>query len=141
MGAVTDVSTGMSITFDSGFFAEIINFDWSGLTREALPTSHMGVAAPGSGKVGNMLHIPGDLSEGGEISVEIHFHANTEPPLDAVAETVTVTWPLASGDSSAATWAGSGFMTSMDISAGLDEVMTATITVKMSGNVTISASS
>ena len=35
------VGTGVAITFDTGFFAEITNIAWSGISRESIDTSHM----------------------------------------------------------------------------------------------------
>jgi hypothetical protein len=131
---------GITAVFStSSFSAEVTDVDWSGISREAIATSHQGTAAAGTGKFGNATFIPGDLSDPGELGMTIHFDPDTEPPIDQVAETITLTWPLASGDASAATWAGSGFITSYDIGAPLDDKMTATVTVKFSGNITMVA--
>lgn len=133
-GTTVDVSTGITIVFGtSGFTAEITDVSWGGISRESVATSHMGTAAPGVGNFGNMTFIPGDLSDPGEITFEIHFNPEDEPPIDQPEETITITWPLAAGDATPADWEGTGFNTGFDIGAPLDDKMTGSLTVKMSG--------
>jgi hypothetical protein len=120
------VGTGTTITFDTGFFAEILSVNWSGITRPSIDTSHMGTATA-------MTYTPGSLFDPGELQVEIAFVPGTAPPWDSVAETCTVTWP----DAGTATWAASGFMTEFEVSGALEERLTATGTVKLSGDITI----
>ena len=139
-GSTVDTATGITVVFaTSAFTAEVKDVSWGGISRESKDISHQGNAAPGAGKFGNMTFMPGDLSDPGELSLEIHFDADQEPPIDQAAEPITVTWPKVSGDTTAATWAGEGFITSFEQSATLDEVMTASITVKFSGNITMVA--
>lgn len=136
-GVAVDVSTGLTLTFaTSSFTAQILSANWTGASREPKATSHMATAAPSAGETGNMTYIPGDLSDPGELQFTMHFATNTQPPLDSAAETVTITWPLGAGDAANATLAGTGFMTSFEVTADLDEVMEASATVKFSGNLT-----
>ena len=120
------VGTGTTITMDTGFFAEILSVTWSGVSRTVIDTSHMGTTTA-------MTYTPGKLIDPGELQVEMAFAPGTEPPWDDVAETVTVTWP----DSGAATWAASGFMTGFEATAPFEERCTATATVKLSGDITV----
>ena len=139
-GTTKDTATGITAVFGtSGFTSEVVDVSWGGIARESHEVSHQGTAAPGAGKFGNREFIPGDLSDPGELSLELHFDADQEPPIDAVAETLTITWPKAAADATAATWAASVFVTSFDVGASLDEVMTASMTVKVTGNVTMVA--
>jgi len=133
-----NVSTGLTITFSSGFFAQITDVQWSGITRPAIKTSHMGTAAPAAGKFGNDTFIPGDLSDPGELQVEGHFNPDTLPPIDGAAETCTVSIP---GSATPATWAGSAFMTNFEVGMPLEDKMTFTATLKFSGNITRTAGS
>jgi hypothetical protein len=96
----------------------------------------MGTAAPGAGKFGNKTFKPGDLSEPGTLEIEGHLDPDDEPPIDQVAETWTVTFPLVAGDATAANWAASGFAVSYSVDNGLEEVMTIRMDVKLSGNIT-----
>lgn len=136
-GADVDVSTGLTLTFGTtGFSMQITSVNWTGANREPKATSHMGTAAPSAGETGNMTFIPGDLSDPGELQFTGHFKTNEQPPLDSAAETVTLAWPLASGDATNATLAGTGFLTSFEVTADLDEVMEASGSLKFSGNLT-----
>ena len=140
-GTTVDVGTGIAITYSSSFFAQITNVSWSGMSREAIETTHMGTAAAAGGKFGNKTFILADTSNPGTLTVDGHFNPETSPPIDSAFETVTVTWPLASGDSSAGKWACSGAMTDFSMSAALDDKMTFSATLQFSGNITKTAAS
>ncbi len=120
----TDVGTGSTITFSSGFMAEINNISHSGISRESVDTSHMGTTTA-------RTFIPGDLFDPGEITVELNFNTNVKPPILEAAETVTVTFPTSD------TWAASGFMTSFEYDDPFEGKMTATATIKFSGDITV----
>lgn len=129
--AATDVGTGASITFQSGFFAEILNIDWSGMSREAIETTNFGTT-------GARTFIPGDLPDPGELVIEINVDADADPfdVLGAVAETVTLTFPTPVGGSSGATWAASGFATGFEATLPLEDKITGRMTIKFSGDIT-----
>src|SRR5262249_47186668 len=110
---------------------------WDGIDRQMFETTHMGTAAPGSNKFGNKTFIPSKLSDPGSLSMEIHYNPQTNPPIDGALETITVTFPLVSGDSTAASWSASGAAQSLRIQDPHDGLMTATMVVKLSGNVTM----
>jgi hypothetical protein len=137
-GTAVDVGHGTTITFGtSGFTANIMSVRWSGIQRTAVETSHMATTAPGANQFGNKTFIPSDLSDPGELTLELHFNPQTNPPIDAVAETMTVTWPLVAGDSTPASWACSGFVTGFDLTDPLEDKMTSTCTIKLSGKVSM----
>lgn len=123
---MAEVGTGTAITFDSGFFAEIISVNWTGISRPVIETSHMGTTNA-------MTFTPGNLYDPGELSVEMAFAPGTAPPYDSAAETCTVTYP----DTGAATWAAEAFMSEFETTGTLEERMTATATLKYSGVITI----
>lgn len=126
---------GSTITFSSGFFAEITNISWGGIEREPLETTHMTTTD------GKRTFIPSDLSDAGEITVEGHCDEDTAPPYTSAAETVTLTFKVRSGNSSGATWAASGFMTSFDMDDPMDGIISFTGTVKLSAAITVTAGS
>lgn len=136
-GATVDISTGAAITFSSGFFAEVLNIDWSGISRESIDTTHFGTTQASAGEFGSRTFIPGDLSDPGELSVEMHFNPDDDVPIESVAETVTLTFDLVAGDTTPANWEGTGFMTSFDVGMPLEDKMTATAVIKFSGNITM----
>lgn len=128
--AATDVGFGISITFSSGFFAEIIDVSWSGMTREPVETTHSGTTG------GFATFIPSDIIDHGEITVTINFDPDTDPPIDSAAETCTITFPTPAGGSTGATWAASAFMTGASQAFPIGDRMTQDLTLKVSGDVT-----
>ena len=139
-GTTVDNGTGTLITFGtSAFTSELLGVEGSGISRPSIDTSHMGTAAPGNNVIANRTSIPGDLTDPGSINIELHFDPDQEPPIDQVSETITITFPLAAGDSTAAKWAATGYMTDFSFGAQMEDKMTATATIKWSGNITLTA--
>jgi hypothetical protein len=125
--AVTpDLGQGTSITFQTGFLANLLSIDWGGIERASVETSTLATT-------GGKTFMPGDLYDPGELSVEMQFDTDSAwiTALTAAAETVTITWP------DAETAAASGFMTGFEITNVTSEgVMTATATIKFTGTIT-----
>src|SRR3990167_7794412 len=92
------------ITFNSSFFAQIVDIDWGAITLVATDPSYQGLAAAGAGKFGNKTFIASNLVDPGELTVLINFNPDTLPPIGSAAETITLAM---SNSSSQATWAGS----------------------------------
>ncbi len=141
-GTTIDIGTGSTIVFaDSLYTANLLSVDWSGISREVVDANHMGIS---TGNVapdfGSAQFLPVDFADGGELTVEVQFDPAQLPPmLPAVvgdSELITLTFPLFSGDAGAANFAFQGFCKNMDITASLEEVMTATLTVRVTGGVT-----
>lgn len=140
--AAVDIGTGTTIAFGtSGFSAQVLDVSGPGLARESIETSHMGTSGPGAGQVGSKTFMPADLVDPGELSFEIHFNPDTVPPIHEAAETITVTFPIPAGLTNGATWVATGFVTSYEPSSPLEDKMVASITVKLSGQITITAAS
>lgn len=123
-----DIGTGTTITFATGFFAEILDITGPGLSRESIQTSHMGTTTAHT-------FLPGDLYDGGELTVELGLDVGQTPPISSVAESITITGP--GGD----TIAFDGFMTGFEPRIPLEDRMTATATIKVTGTVTFTQSS
>lgn len=150
-GLTADIATGMTVAATSWTFgAEILSFNHSGISGEAVPTSHMGTAAAAAGKFGNATFIPGEIIDPGELSLTVHV--NTEqnttttadmdlPPVGLGTSAIVFTFPAATTSETAATWTSNGICTSYDMSGELDGVITADMTIKLSGNVTVAAAS
>lgn len=127
-----DVGTGTSLVFGtSGFNAYITNVSGPGITREAIETTHLGTT-------GGKTFIPGDLYDGGELTLDVMHDPSITVPMLAgnQPETITITYPTPAGMSSGATWSFSGFMTNYEPTAPLEDKMTATVTIKLTGNLT-----
>lgn len=124
------LGTGATISFSSGFMASILSVEYSGLHREAIRNSNFGTT-------GWHTFEPADLVDPGELQVELQFAAESDPPIDSVAEAVSVTVPSAGagGDS---LWAWTeGFMTDFEFGLPFEDKQTARATVKLSGALTV----
>ena len=122
-----DISHGITIAFaTSAFVAEITDVTPPGATRESIDTSHQGTT---DWKTAT----PADLAEWGELSFTIHFRPSTDPPVDGLPESITITFPDTN------TWVFTGFMTGYEPSAPHLDKMTADVTVKVDGDVTFGA--
>jgi len=69
---------------------------------------------------------------------EFNFQAEKTPPILNAAETITVTYN-SDGAGNTSTWSASGFMTSFESEAPVEEVMKGTATIKFTGPITVVA--
>jgi hypothetical protein len=130
-----DIGTGASVTFGtSGFNAYVSNISGPNASRDPIETTHLLTT-------GGKTFIPGDLYDPGEITLDIMFDPSLTVPMFAqeVLETITITYPVPAGLSTGATWACSGFVTGHSPTAPLEDKMTASLTIKLSGNITKTA--
>ena len=139
-----DVGTGATVVFGtSSATGNITSIEWSGIDRGSVDTSWLGTTVA-------RTFIPTDLYDPGELELEMDFDTQSTASattggifdlIDAAAETITVTFPIASGDTTGGKWAASGFMTSLSMSNPLEEKVTASATFKMTGALTPTDSS
>ena len=124
------IGTGLTVTFQSGLFAEILSVSWSGVSRATIDATHMLVT-------GGMEYLAGSLYDPGTLEVELQMD-NPDGAwitmMTAAAETVTVTF------SNSNTWIASGFATDFTWTGPLEDRLTATTTLKLSGDVALAAS-
>lgn len=73
-------------------------------TRPKVNTSYL--ATTGFGET-----MPGDLVECGDFTVQVQFQGSQGLPTMVAAETITITHPTASGESTPANVAGTGYVT------------------------------
>lgn len=135
MASNADVGFGVSVTFQSGFFAWITNVRLSGYSREAVETTH---AASTNGWA---EFIASDIKNAGQLQVDISFDPDDTPPIDQAAETITVTFPIPAGLSNGATLQCTGFMIDYEAGVPIEGKMTASATLKFSGEPTWSDAS
>ncbi len=96
-------------------------------SRPAIDASHLGTT-------GYREFLPGDLINAGEFVVEFQFQGNQGLPTRTTAETVTITHALASGEATAATIAGTAFVTEAKYpDLNTDELKKGSFTVKWDG--------
>lgn len=131
--AASDMGTGALVGFGTSSIPyEILDINWSGMERAVGETTHLATTLA-------RTYLPGDLVDPGELSLTVHVNADQDPIDDTglVIETITLTFPIPIGGSSGATWVGSGFIKSQDpVSIAIDEIMTASVTIKWSGDIT-----
>ena len=130
---MADQGYATTITFSSGFCAQVLSVTWDGIERAAIDTTHMTTSS------GYMTAIPSDIINPGQLTVELLANPSSAPPITGAAETVTVTFPIPSGGSSAATWVCSGFLTNYTLNDPHDDRMTATAVIKFTGVPTFTA--
>lgn len=126
---MADLGTGTTIVFGtSSFAAQLTNAQpVSGGVRAPHQTSHMGTTVAHT-------FIASKLIDWGELAIDFWFDPDNEPPLDAAAETITITCPIPSGQSNGATLVGTGFLIGYDNVIPLEELMTASAVIKWSGD-------
>ncbi len=123
------VGTGITITFASGFLAEILNVNDGDISRPSIKASHATSAQD--------EFLPGKLVDTGQLEAEIAFDPAASPPIDQAPETVTINYPK---DATVQQWARTGFMTAFRTTAPIspqEDRMTATCVIKFTGALTI----
>ncbi len=129
-----NTSTGSSITFATGFFAQILECSWDGITVPSIDTTHFGSSAGnGTNTFGGRTFMAGDLADPGSLKVKIHFNPDTAIPVHLAAASLTLT---IAGSATPATWACSAFFTDFGFSMPLEDKMVADCTLKFSGVLT-----
>lgn len=101
------------------------------LTRASLETTHLTTAT-------HRTFTPEDLIDAGGFTIEFFHDGDEQPPITAVPETITITYPKTdSAWTTAALITGSGFFTEYTPgSAVVGELMKGTAKVKWAGPVT-----
>jgi hypothetical protein len=119
-----DTGYGITISFASGFLAEIIGVTLPEMSRDEIDTSH--TTTPN----GARTFIMQDLVNFGELSVELNLNPSTVPPIHGNFEQCVITFP------NGATWTFQGALKSYSAEAPIDDRMTATAVIKVSGPIT-----
>ena len=134
-----DTFFGGSITFGTSTVdnIDIISGSRSGLSVDSIDVSHAGTTGD------NKPYIPGDLNEGGSYSFDVIYDPDDDDmdALIGVSQTITVTYPLKSGDTTAASCAFTGWIESWDEDLPIDDKMTGTLVLKIASDVTKTAAS
>lgn len=124
------LGTGTTLTMPvSSFAAVIISLDGPGNERASVDTTTMATTS-------NMTKIPASLVDGGTLTLEVEFDGTVDPPIDAAIETaMVIDW---AGLGTLNKWTFGGFCTGFTPTASIDERMTASMTIEVSGAITIS---
>ncbi len=105
--AGTGNTATLAVTGSTGWTPAITTITPGPATREALEDTVL------STTTGKKTFVPDDLIDYADVEVEYYYDqsATTFAPITATANTFTVTAPLKSGEATAATIAGTGFLT------------------------------
>ncbi len=131
--AFPDLGTGVTCVFGTSAWQSHIGLESLRVkfgSRPAVKTTVLGSTQPTTGQFGGHTYKPGKLSEPPTITGEFQWDpaSGSKPPINAAAETITLTFPDGS------TLVGSGFLTDPgEVSVGIDNLMKATFTIQGTG--------
>jgi hypothetical protein len=136
-----DEGFGSICTFHSSFFAEVTGIDWEGIERKAHESTSMATTADLTSKRASRTFFPSDLIDWGNLRIKMYYNPDTVPPIDADAETFTLTGPIPAGKTTGPTMTGSAFLTAVSMAVPFDDKMSQDATIKWAGKVTFTPSS
>lgn len=130
-----DVGTGCALTFQSGLAAKITGMQIDGQSIAI-------VDVPNMADSGVPTRLFGRLKGLATLVVELLLDPdeNMETVLSAAPETVTITFPIPSGGSTAATWVFTGKATAWAADLPVEDAMTGTLTISAKSVITYTAS-
>lgn|SRR3990167_463811 len=131
MPSAGDIGTGATVaTSTSAFTANYTNISWGGISRPSIKSSHLGTT-------GYDTFVIGDLTDPGEVTLEVFYNTAILPPVRGVAETWTITAPVSTGMMTGDAYSASMAMTNFEFGIPLEEMITATLTLKVLGTITL----
>lgn len=123
-------STGITISMASTTFdREILDVTPPGESVEDVDTTHQGTT-------GTATYEPAEIKEGNELEFVVHSEPDDSVPV-GVEDTFTIDFPPSAGG---AEWTFEGYISNEDPDAPFRDKLTTTITVKVSGTRTQTAS-
>lgn len=129
-----DIGQGTFVTFGTivGQAAtqyKVNSVSLGGVSRDVVDASHLLTQ-------GGKVFIASEYYDPGELSLEIHHDPSVNPLvlLTNVATNQVCSINFANGGSTTAAWSAFGFASSFEASAPKDDMMTGTLTIKLSGN-------
>jgi hypothetical protein len=118
--------TGTTITFGtSSYAAVLLDVKINDISVKEIDISNMGSTDYEEMEFGLLKALP-------SLDLEVIFDPDDIPVL-GVSETVTLTFPVPSGGSTGATYAGTAAVTAFEVGIPLEDKITANITVKFDG--------
>ena len=128
--------TGATITFaTSAYTAEWLDIQLPDTARDPLETTHLGTTTAKTFQ-------PAKLYDPGEVSVTVHHDPSLALLISSVAEVITVTYPLETGESTAATAVFTGFVTGQGGETfKVGELIATKLKIKVTGAIAFTAGS
>jgi hypothetical protein len=129
IGQGTYVTFGTALVGTSGY--KITGVNHSGISRAVVDATHMRT-------VGGKEFVASEIYDPGELSVEVLFDPSIKPISDLT--NVSTTQPLAvywaNGGNSTMMWSAYGLASGFEAGAQMEDMMTGTLTIKLSGSIT-----
>lgn len=132
-----DIGQGTFVTFGNivGSAAtcyKVNSVSLGGVSRDVVDASHLLTT-------GGKEFIASEYYDPGELSLEIHHDPSLNPValLTNVGTAQVCTIIFANGGTSTAKWSAYGFASGFEAAAPKDDMMTGTLTVKLSGNLAV----
>lgn len=131
-----DIGQGSYVTFGTLVGAgathyKVNNISLSGVSREVVDASHLLTS-------GGKVFLASEYYDPGELSLEIHHDPSLNPLvlLTNVATAQACNIYFANGGTTTLLWSAYGYASSFEASVPKDDMMTGTLTIKLSGNLT-----
>ena len=125
IGQGTYLSFGTALHSATGY--KIVGVNHGGISRAVADATHMTSSAKEF--IGSAIYDPGELS------VEVRFDPSIKPVNDlanvATNQVVTVFW--ANGGTAVTQWTAFGYASQFEAGAQMEDVMSGTLTIKLSG--------
>jgi hypothetical protein len=132
-----DIGQGTFVTFGSivGSAAthyKVNSVSLGGVSRDVVDASHL-LTSGGKEFIGSEYYDPGELT------LEIHHDPSLNPVnlLTNVSTAQAVSIIFANGGTTTARWSAYGFASAFEASAPKDDMMTGSLTIKLSGNLNV----
>ena len=137
-GDSKNIFEGTTIVFGtSSWTSEVLGIDWSGISRPAITFKHATPTTAAATNFGTVIKKPGLNVDAGTVAVRVNFDPDQTPPMAALTETITITFPQITGDASAASWAFSGFATEFTLAGEVEGQYEGTLTLAVADEVTV----
>jgi hypothetical protein len=128
IGQGTYVTFGTALSGTAGY--KITGVNHGGISRAVADATHMQT-------VGGKQFVASEIYDPGELSVEVLFDPSIRPIVDltnvATAQQLNVYW--ANGGTTTTLWTAYGFATGFEAGAQMEDIMSGTLTIKLSGSI------
>ena len=130
------IGTGCTVSFNAKAIGEILDISPPQESRSNVQTSHMGTTSS------SHTFTPTDLIDWGSVVIECAFDASdafngTSQAIEAVYALGTKSMIITFADSATSTWTFDCFLTGYEPSMPLEDRMTARLTFKVTGDVSV----
>jgi hypothetical protein len=132
-----DIGQGTFVTFgtivgSAATHYKVNSVSLGGVSRDVVDASHL-LTSGGKEFIGSEYYDPGELT------LEVHHDPSLNPLnlLTNVSTAQVCTIIFANGGSSTAKWSAYGFASAFEASAPKDDMMTGSLTIKLSGNLNV----